>query len=457
MSPEQANGRWKEIDERSDVYSLGATLYMILTGSKPFQGGVQTVLEKVRKGEFPTPCKIKRSVPRPLEAVCLRAMRLDGNPIGLMGSDYKNPDLLGAANESIDELSSDPEIQTRLMDAIGDQILKARKPTAGPGDLGVLYTFLGTAQVYAGSKLTDASPTQRALWLSQAAMSFFNAKQAVADADDNHPAKLIHRYFQLNKRKLLSSFITIDQEALFRETIELSKRAFHSKETHPGNLYVRLMLLRSIEDLTVAEPLYRELAELARPVFAGTRRSGHFETRLAEVLRLLGARSQEESVRERYLADSESVLLDQVERYRQSGHGAGRPMAACQIHLAEIERDRGNFEKALEYYETTVDLYDACGAGGYVYMGIRARSGLAETLRKLGRDEEAERVTAVRDALREELQSRVPELANQVFADAPSLALQCLPGVTEELWYDDVLFQWNSNGGISVTPSGHDD
>jgi len=77
MSPEQAAGQLEQLGPHSDVYSLGATLYCLLTGQAPFaETDVGAVLRKVQKGNFPPPRQVNPLVPAALEAVCLKAMAL---------------------------------------------------------------------------------------------------------------------------------------------------------------------------------------------------------------------------------------------------------------------------------------------------------------------------------------------------------------------------------------------
>lgn len=78
MSPEQAMGRNSEVDARSDVFSLGTTLYYLVTGIAPFEGSTtMEVIRKICSNDAPPPRSLSRKVPRDLEAIVVKAMEKD--------------------------------------------------------------------------------------------------------------------------------------------------------------------------------------------------------------------------------------------------------------------------------------------------------------------------------------------------------------------------------------------
>ena len=77
MSPEQASGTQTPIGPASDIYSLGATLYFVLTGQSSLITKERIDwIEQLRLGKYRPPREIQPLVPKALEAVCLKAMSL---------------------------------------------------------------------------------------------------------------------------------------------------------------------------------------------------------------------------------------------------------------------------------------------------------------------------------------------------------------------------------------------
>lgn len=76
MSPEQARGQIDAIDERSDVWGLGAVLYEILTGQPPFPGAVaMEIIVRVGRDPVRPVTEICAAAPRELVAICHKALQ----------------------------------------------------------------------------------------------------------------------------------------------------------------------------------------------------------------------------------------------------------------------------------------------------------------------------------------------------------------------------------------------
>ncbi|MHC4941220.1 MAG: protein kinase domain-containing protein [Planctomycetota bacterium] len=78
MSPEQAMAKRMDLDHRTDIYSLGATLYEVLTLRRPFDGSsLQEVCSQIITKDPVLPRRTNRKIPKDLETIVLKAMEKD--------------------------------------------------------------------------------------------------------------------------------------------------------------------------------------------------------------------------------------------------------------------------------------------------------------------------------------------------------------------------------------------
>ncbi len=75
LAPEQADGRLADMGPPTDVYALGGLLYELLTGRPPFAGkGYAEKLRLITSAEPVPPRRLRRDVPRALQAICLKCL-----------------------------------------------------------------------------------------------------------------------------------------------------------------------------------------------------------------------------------------------------------------------------------------------------------------------------------------------------------------------------------------------
>ncbi|MBI2382611.1 MAG: CHASE2 domain-containing protein [Gammaproteobacteria bacterium] len=87
MSPEQLSG--KKVDGRSDLFSLGVTLYQLLTGALPFQAdSMATLMFKIANEPHPKPSVIRPDLPKEVDGIVDKALAKDFNQRYQRGGDF---------------------------------------------------------------------------------------------------------------------------------------------------------------------------------------------------------------------------------------------------------------------------------------------------------------------------------------------------------------------------------
>jgi serine/threonine-protein kinase len=213
MSPEQAAGRLDQLGSTSDVYSLGATLYVLLTGHPAFEDtDLGLVLRKVERGEFPRPRDVNNDVPPALEAICLKAMSL------MQADRYQTPRALA---DDIEHWLADEPVSA-YQEPAGEKLARwSRRNRAWAQSIAAALVLVAGIAIVATIFVTR-SWREEAAARAEADRGFRDARQAVND------------YFtQVSEHKLLD---VPGLQPLRKELLE-SARDYYQKflDEHAGD------------------------------------------------------------------------------------------------------------------------------------------------------------------------------------------------------------------------------
>ena len=313
MSPEQALGDLDRIGPASDVYSLGATLYVLLTGRVPFEGDVETVLRAVKEGQFAAPRSIHPEIPPALEAICLKAMALKPT------DRYPSPRALG---EDIERWMADEPVSARP-EPFEERLrrrIRHHRTAMTAAMMGLLATSIG---------LTSILIVQ-----SQARASLSRKNQELQESVEREKKTNL----DLSEAK---------------STLELANRQLSDSNQRETRINGELREARDQES-----KIYRELLDAKR------REEERFDLAMKTTKSFLIAAGQDsaddsgrESLKERVFRVAEGLYEQMAAQLlKETDQGSRRRLAKVRYDQGELQAGKGNYERALEFQQVSLEL-----------------------------------------------------------------------------------------------------
>jgi WD40 repeat protein/serine/threonine protein kinase len=214
MSPEQASARRGGVDHRTDIYSLGATLYELLTLEPPFAGRDRQELQRQIAVEEPqSPRHHNPTIPADLETICLKALAKEPSHRYQTAGDF--------AADLRRFLAGQP-IRARRVGPL-ERLWRWGRRNPAPAAAGVLAVVafaavvaLGVGSVFAVQLSAEQQQTQAALQTAEEQGTEAARQRARAE----HQEKLVRHYLYAAHMTLAQRAWESDEPGLMRELLE---------------------------------------------------------------------------------------------------------------------------------------------------------------------------------------------------------------------------------------------
>ncbi|MCC6741523.1 MAG: protein kinase [Planctomycetia bacterium] len=186
MSPEQAAGQGARPGPGTDVWSLGATLFEMLTGRTPFTGDSPAeILRQVVQEDAPAPGSVRKGLHPDLETICLAALRREP---------ARRTPGAGALEADLRRFLAGEPIQARRMGRLerAARRLSRHKGTAAAGVLAALLAAVAGARAWKGEREADEkalqtdATTQEGAALYQRGREYLEAAEVAGGNGDLH-------------------------------------------------------------------------------------------------------------------------------------------------------------------------------------------------------------------------------------------------------------------------------